>query len=122
MEEDVVPAPFITLTFGRIREGRREDFERLIKNIVQLVEELEPRHVGDRGIQGAGPVQRGDRPNDEVAGGVKVGHLPNHLAGFTRSDAADQAIATRTRLTAHSICIAIAHISKWFVIRSHLLS
>lgn len=38
-------APFITLTFGKIREGKGADFERSNKSIAQLVEEQEPRVI-----------------------------------------------------------------------------
>lgn len=38
-------APFITLTFGRIKDGKREDFERSNATIARLVEENEPRVV-----------------------------------------------------------------------------
>jgi len=37
--------PFITLTFGRIKEGKREDFERSNKTIVELVADQEPRVI-----------------------------------------------------------------------------
>lgn len=127
-------APFITLTFGRIVDGKREDFERSSAAIAQLVEEKEPRVVafhalltedGDRfggmqfhpdaeslvfhmqlvkeaieDISGSLEIEefRMMGPSNEMvddmmkgmaASGVKVEHLPHHVAGFTRSAAAD---------------------------------
>ncbi|MDH3308298.1 MAG: hypothetical protein OEO77_12370, partial [Acidimicrobiia bacterium] len=127
-------APFITLTFGRIREGRREDFERSNATIAQLVEDEEPRVIAfhasltEDGERFAGLQFHPDAdsmvhhlqvvkdavedisgtleieefkvlgPSNEAidgimkamsAGGVKVEHLPNHVAGFTRSNAAE---------------------------------
>lgn len=127
-------APFITLTFGRIKDGKREDFERSNATIARLVEEKEPRVVafhallsqdGDRfagmqfhpdaesmefhiqvmkeaveNISGSLEIEEFKvmgPSNDTVdqimkgmaASGVKVEHLPNHVAGFTRSAAAD---------------------------------
>lgn len=38
-------APFVTLTFGRIKEGKLEDFRRLNRQIVELVEKNEPRVI-----------------------------------------------------------------------------
>lgn len=40
-----MPAPFITLTFGRIKDGRRNDFETSSAAIAELVEEREPRVI-----------------------------------------------------------------------------
>ncbi len=127
-------APFITLTFGRIVDGKREDFERSSAAIAQLVEEKEPRVVafhalltedGDRfggmqfhpdaeslvfhmqlvkeaieDISGSLEIEEfrvmgpsNDTVDDMMKGmaasGVTVEHLPNHVAGFTRSAAAD---------------------------------
>ena len=127
-------APFITLTFGKIREGKREDFERSNRTIAQLVEEQEPRVIafhalltetGERfaGLQfhpdADSMVYHMQAVKDAVAdistaleieefkvlgpsnaaidgvlkamseSGVKVEQLPDHVAGFTRSDAAD---------------------------------
>lgn len=127
-------APFITLTFGSIREGNREAFERSNKTIAQLVEDQEPRVVafhayltenGERfvglqfhpdadsmvhhlqvvreaveDISGTLEIEefRVLGPSNETIdgmiktmseAGVNVAHLPNHVAGFTRSNAAD---------------------------------
>ncbi len=127
-------APFITLTFGRIRDGKAQDFERSNKAIAGLVEEKEPRVIafhaflardGGRfaGIQfhpdAASMVfhlQLVREAIEDISGsleieefrvlglsnemidgmmasmsdtGVKVEHLPNHGAGFTRSSAAE---------------------------------
>ena len=127
-------SPFITLTFGKIRDGRRQDFERANSTISNLVENSEPRVIAFHALLS----QNGERfaglqfhpdaesmvfhmqvvrdavedisgtleieefrvlgPSNEAIdtlmeamshGGVKVEHLPNHVAGFTRSDAAD---------------------------------
>jgi hypothetical protein len=129
-----VSAPFITVTFGRIKEGKREDFERSNKTIAQLVEGEEPRLIafhafltedGGRfaGLQfhpdaesmvyhlqvvrdavediggtleieefkvlGPSNVAIDGMMKTMSEGPVRVEHLPNHAAGFTRSDAAD---------------------------------
>ncbi len=127
-------APFITLTFGRIREGKRDIFERSNATIAQLVHDDEPRVIafhamltedGDRfaglqfhpdaesmvyhlqvvrdaveDISGTLEIEEFKvlgPSNETIDGmmkamsesGVKVEHLPNHVAGFTRSDAAE---------------------------------
>jgi hypothetical protein len=45
MTIDVTSPPFVTLTFGKIKEGRVEDYKRSAKLIANLVEEKEPRVI-----------------------------------------------------------------------------
>ncbi len=127
-------SPFISLTFGRIREGRVQDFKDSNQAISELVEAKEPRVIafhaflsedGERftglqfhpdaasmvfhmqlvreaiqDISGSLEIEEFKvlGPSNEVIdgmidsmteAGIKVEHLPNHGAGFTRSSAAD---------------------------------
>ncbi len=127
-------APFVTLTFGRIKEGKLEDFRRSNQLIATLVEENEPRVIAfhamltEDGTRFAGMQFHPDAASlefhlqvvrDAVAeigssleieefkvlgpssdaidammqamagAGIRVEHLPDHVAGFTRSSAAE---------------------------------